>query len=160
MDLDIAIALSWSDIIFFNLLLMFGFISLIFPFPCSVFFLFDTAYLFVSPSQYISGSAYKIVNKRAYHHGTMLISTRHWPPWRCVAPRKGIFFCHLRRPDFFAKPCLSWINMHPTPNTQHQGLIFVSLMIGKDHSKNPLNFFVYPSRSYIFTNIHVCICVW
>ena len=25
---------------------------------------------------HISGSAYKIVNKRAYHHGTMLISTR------------------------------------------------------------------------------------
>lgn len=25
---------------------------------------------------YVSGSAYKIVNKRAYHHGTMLISTR------------------------------------------------------------------------------------
>ena len=26
--------------------------------------------------QYVSGSAYKIVNKRAYHHGTMLISTQ------------------------------------------------------------------------------------
>ena len=26
--------------------------------------------------QYVSGSAYKIVNNRAYHHGTMLISTR------------------------------------------------------------------------------------
>lgn len=25
---------------------------------------------------YVSGSAYKIVNSRAYHHGTMLISTR------------------------------------------------------------------------------------
>ena len=25
---------------------------------------------------HVSGSAYKIVNKRAYHHGTMLISTR------------------------------------------------------------------------------------
>ena len=25
--------------------------------------------------QYVSGSAYKIVNNRAYHHGTMLIST-------------------------------------------------------------------------------------
>ena len=25
---------------------------------------------------YVSGSAYKIVNNRAYHHGTMLISTR------------------------------------------------------------------------------------
>lgn len=24
---------------------------------------------------YVSGSAYKIVNKRAYHHGTMLISS-------------------------------------------------------------------------------------
>lgn len=26
--------------------------------------------------QYVSGSAYKIVNKRAYHHGTMLISSQ------------------------------------------------------------------------------------
>lgn len=25
--------------------------------------------------EYVSGSAYKIVNTRAYHHGTMLIST-------------------------------------------------------------------------------------
>ena len=25
---------------------------------------------------HVSGSAYKIVNKRAYHHGTMLISTK------------------------------------------------------------------------------------
>ena len=25
---------------------------------------------------HVSGSAYKIVNKRAYHHGTMLISSR------------------------------------------------------------------------------------
>ena len=25
---------------------------------------------------HVSGSAYKIVNNRAYHHGTMLISTR------------------------------------------------------------------------------------
>ena len=28
------------------------------------------------PSQHVSGSAYRITNKRAYHHGTMLISTR------------------------------------------------------------------------------------
>lgn len=28
------------------------------------------------PRLYVSGSAYKIVNNRAYHHGTMLISTR------------------------------------------------------------------------------------
>lgn len=26
-------------------------------------------------ASYVSGSAYKIVNNRAYHHGTMLIST-------------------------------------------------------------------------------------
>jgi lipoate-protein ligase A len=26
--------------------------------------------------RYVSGSAYKIVNRRAYHHGTMLISTQ------------------------------------------------------------------------------------
>jgi lipoate-protein ligase A len=26
--------------------------------------------------RYVSGSAYKIVNGRAYHHGTMLISTQ------------------------------------------------------------------------------------
>jgi lipoate-protein ligase A len=32
-------------------------------------------FVFVLVSQYVSGSAYKIVNKRAYHHGTMLISS-------------------------------------------------------------------------------------
>jgi lipoate---protein ligase len=31
---------------------------------------------YFAPSQHVSGSAYKITNKRAYHHGTMLISTR------------------------------------------------------------------------------------
>ncbi|KAF8507602.1 hypothetical protein JB92DRAFT_2734866 [Gautieria morchelliformis] len=31
--------------------------------------------MLIRGSKYVSGSAYKIVNKRAYHHGTMLIST-------------------------------------------------------------------------------------
>ncbi|KAG6856989.1 hypothetical protein H0H87_011083 [Tephrocybe sp. NHM501043] len=33
-------------------------------------------YLRLFQNRYVSGSAYKIVNKRAYHHGTMLISTK------------------------------------------------------------------------------------
>lgn len=37
------------------------------------FFPYDLTYDFVI---HVSGSAYKIVNTRAYHHGTMLISTR------------------------------------------------------------------------------------
>ena len=32
--------------------------------------------LLIFSSQHVSGSAYKIVSQRAYHHGTMLISTR------------------------------------------------------------------------------------
>ena len=31
--------------------------------------------LTIVPGVHVSGSAYKIVNKRAYHHGTMLISS-------------------------------------------------------------------------------------
>ncbi|KAF8165756.1 hypothetical protein B0H34DRAFT_832108 [Crassisporium funariophilum] len=38
--------------------------------------IFMRRYLPVHLSLHVSGSAYKIVNRRAYHHGTMLISTR------------------------------------------------------------------------------------
>jgi hypothetical protein len=31
---------------------------------------------YVRLSIYVSGSAYKLANKRSYHHGTMLISTK------------------------------------------------------------------------------------
>ncbi|KAG5641031.1 hypothetical protein DXG03_006355 [Asterophora parasitica] len=36
----------------------------------------SSALVGLSFCQYVSGSAYKIVNKRAYHHGTMLLSSR------------------------------------------------------------------------------------
>jgi hypothetical protein len=38
---------------------------------------------------YVSGSAYKIVNKRAYHHGTMLISTKARHTWGFAPFRQG-----------------------------------------------------------------------
>lgn len=43
---------------------------------CSFLFTICIFHLIQFLDIYVSGSAYKIVNNRAYHHGTMLISTR------------------------------------------------------------------------------------
>jgi len=73
------------------------------------FYVFFGHYLL--PSQHISGSAYKIVNKRAYHHGTMLISTRLDHLSDLLRPEQVLFhlFSSAHRSDFlsyFANPLL------------------------------------------------------
>ena len=154
MDLGIAIALSWSDIMFFNVThvwIHFTYLFLpmvrIFPFWHCLSF---------SPSQHISGSAYKIVNKRAYHHGTMLISTRLDHLGDVLRPEKVCFFYHLRGPDFFAKPCLSWINMHATRNTG--GWSLCHWWLAKITPKIPwTSLFILPEVIFLLTYTYVSV---
>ena len=102
----------------------------------SCFFLFRALLTFsFSPSQHVSGSAYKIISERAYHHGTMLISTRLDHLGNMLRPEE-VLLLFIRKTDFLSFPAYRIFDPLGLNYTRIT-LDCSSLMTGKE---NPLNF--------------------
>ena len=106
--------------------------------------------LLIFSSQHVSGSAYKIVSQRAYHHGTMLISTRLDHLGVMLRPEE-VLLVLIRGPNFLSfPPIASW-----SFGLIHAATLrFSSLMTGKeDYPKTPWIFLLEVGFTNIFVSV-------